>query len=583
MTWFGKFGPLAALLPITLAACIGSIGDGDGTTDGDTGTDSSAFACDPEAGPSISPMRRLSHDQFTNTLSDVLTQVTDGEADAIMAAIEPSIALVPIDKNQDYRRIDQDGTQAHVDGYYDVAIAVAEQLTANSTRLTNLAGNCATDGDNSNDTQCVREFVESFGMLALRRTLVEDEIIFYSGDAYDDDVSVDPESFAERITVLLLAPEFLNHIEDELPAGDDDDLFALAPFELAARLSYHFWDSMPDPILMAAAADGSLATEDGYIAQVDRLFNHARTKEIADNFYGEWLRVDDLPPMDGSNGTPAYDAYVAGDVPGPDLTDNMITEVLDLFRHYTWNTEGDLDGVLLSNLSFAKTDDLAKIYGVEAWTEGNEPPQLSEGERGGLITRAALVATGSTSTRPVMKGKLIREHILCDELPPPPADIGDLPELTADMTVREQLEELTMQTGSSCIACHTSMNPLGFATENYDAIGRFRVEEAVYNDDGSLLAQKPVDTVAEPRVTSDDERSVDSGMQLSELIVESGKANKCIARHYFRFAYGRHELEEKDGCVLESFRSALVEGGSLSAMLRDVALQSEFKLRKRGE
>jgi len=186
--------------------------------------------------------------------------------------------LVPADRSAEYRRFDQEGTQPHTDGYYEVAVALAAKLTATSKQLSVVVGDCATDGNTQNDASCVAEFIKRFGALALRRPLVADEVAFYGADVYNSASSVLAESLADRMTTLLLAPQLLYIIEDQLPAADGDpELFPLGPYELASRLSFHFWNRMPDEQLFAAAADGSLSTEKGYIDQVKRLFQHARS------------------------------------------------------------------------------------------------------------------------------------------------------------------------------------------------------------------------------------------------------------------------------------------------------------------
>jgi len=566
---------------LALGGCIGNIGDGDPNSSdpvNDPGAAPEVFFCDPDLAQSPSPMRRLSHRQYVNTLDDLVASVHGPtETAAIIAALDAALSLLPADRSDDYRRFDQNGSQLHVEANYEVAIRLGVELTASAARIDALAGACATDNDATNDAACVYDFVASFGLTALRRPLTEEEIAFYSADALDDVTSVSADSFAERVTVMVLAPEFSYQIEDELPV-DGDGAYSLSGFELASRLSYHFWDSMPDAELLAAAADGSLDTEAGYAAQVGRLVNDARAQVVIDSFFREWLRLEDLPPMDAAVGTPSYDTLVGSDVPSASLTDDMAQEVVDLFDHYVWDVDGSLDDVLLSDLSFARTPELATIYGVAAY-DGETPPILNPNERSGLLTRAAMVATGAIKTQPVIKGVVIRRRLLCENLPDPPADIGEPPELSPDMTTREHFEELTMQPGSSCIGCHGSINPLGFVTENYDPIGRFRTEEMIFGEDEMLLTTKPVDTQATV-IIGGNEMAIEDGVELSELVALSDKADQCIARNYYRFAYGHAEDLSADGCTLQTVHQALRGTGSLKDMLASIALDTSFKTRR---
>jgi hypothetical protein len=195
------------------------------------------------------------------------------------------------------------------------------------------------------------------------------------------------------------------------------------------------------------------------------------------------------------------------------------------------------------------------------------------------------LATGSPNTRPIMKGVFIRQLILCDTVPPPPANATNIPsDLARSLTQRQVVEKLTEQPGTQCAGCHPTMiNPLGFATENFDALGRVRSEETLYNSDGSQLAKKPVVTQGVPKVWSNDKQVAAGVSDLTDIIVRSGKAESCFARQYIRFTYGRKEDEELDGCALEAVRAALQEGHSLQQAMRAPALRPEFRQRFLGD
>jgi hypothetical protein len=184
-----------------------------------------------------------------------------------------------------------------------------------------------------------------------------------------------------------------------------------------------------------------------------------------------------------------------------------------------------------------------------------------------------------------MKGVFVRTRILCDRVPPPPANATTIPaELTTTMTTRKVVETLTEQPGSTCSGCHpTLINPLGFATENYDALGRIRTDEVLYSAEGMALGQQPILTTSTPRVWSDDDSKSTGASDLTELILHSGKAEACFARQYIRFAYGRTEDDEIDGCALESVRSALESGQSLQQAIRAPVVRPEYRQRYVGD
>ncbi|MFK7928942.1 MAG: DUF1588 domain-containing protein, partial [Myxococcota bacterium] len=200
-------------------------------------------------------------------------------------------------------------------------------------------------------------------------------------------------------------------------------------------------------------------------------------------------------------------------------------------------------------------------------------------ERVGLLSRPALVASGTHTTQPIHKGVRIRRHVLCGIVGNPPADLGELPTVDDLASRRTQTEQLTERPGTSCVQCHRSINPLGYATESFDGLGRFRTTEAIFGEDGSVLATHPVDTSGAFRVTANDARSGTGVGELAERIVTSGAHHACLARVAVRHATSRLEDELADGCWLEAVRGDLAAGKPLRDALRDVANRPEFRLK----
>jgi hypothetical protein len=236
---------------------------------------------------------------------------------------------------------------------------------------------------------------------------------------------------------------------------------------------------------------------------------------------------------------------------------------------------------LTTDSSLNRGPDLAKIYGVPPWDGVSAPPAFSGGQRPGLLTRALFVSSGSANTRPIMKGVFIRRRILCDDIPPPPPGVNTMPpQLSEDMTTRQVVEELTQKTGSVCGGCHRGIiNPLGFASENFDALGRSRTEQRLFDANGAEVGRKPVDTRSVPAITFDDGTSSSGMGDVERLIVKSGKADACLARNYFRFTYGRWEDLSIDGCALEAMRQRLAHGGRIGDLLEQAAAAPQFRRR----
>jgi hypothetical protein len=149
------------------------------------------------------------------------------------------------------------------------------------------------------------------------------------------------------------------------------------------------------------------------------------------------------------------------------------------------------------------------------------------------------------------------------------------------MTTREVVEELTQTKGTVCAGCHaTVINPLGFATENFDALGRLRSAQRLFSADGTEVGEKPIDTATVPQVTSGDDTPSAGAADLMMMIADSGKAEACLARNYFRFTYARWDDPEVDGCALEAQRSALQNGGTILDLVKATTTAPQFRQRR---
>jgi hypothetical protein len=196
------------------------------------------------------------------------------------------------------------------------------------------------------------------------------------------------------------------------------------------------------------------------------------------------------------------------------------------------------------------------------------------------LTRALFLSTGSPNTRPIMKGVFIRKHILCDSIPPPPPGANAKPpELQPGMTTRETVEELTQMQGTVCAGCHAALiNALGFATENFDALGRHRTEQRFFDADGKAAGSKPVATEGVPHVT-DSVAPISGAADLMTQILASGKVEACLARNFFRYTFARWEDPTLDGCALQGMQKALENGGTVVDLVMAATLDGSFRQR----
>lgn len=550
-------------------ASAGADGADEGADDADD-PDPDALGCD-EA--SVSPLRRLSEAQYRNTLRDLFAPVgLDVEAE-----IPTDLARIPVDDaGSSFGILDTRVSDQHVRAYYRIADGLSRAVVGSADHLSAVAGACAVGA--KPDAACVDAFADGFALRAYRRPLVQDERARLQAIA--DEAEDATEAARSMVFAVLMAPQFLYHVE--VDGEGDDTRFELGAYGLASRLSFHFWQSMPDDALLAAAADGSLLTEDGYAAQLERVFEDPRTQATVDRFYDEWLHLGWITQLPS---TPAFETFAEGTTigePGADHLAAAQAEIHALTRYYTWQTDGTLADILLSDRNFTTSPHLAALYGVEPWDGQSEPPALPAGQRAGILTRTAFLLTGDHETHPVHRGAAVRRRIMCEALPSPdPASLPDgaldPPPVTADQTTRERYEAKTAD--AACAGCHQLINPVGFVLESYDALGRLRSEELVIDEGtGDVLASLPIDAEAELSLGGTTAR-IGSGQELSAELAASGQIEACFAQQYFIATFGR-EQTAADQCAIDGVADALLDGGSMRDALQAIARAPMFRIRR---
>ncbi|MGE4108506.1 MAG: Ig-like domain-containing protein [Bacteriovoracia bacterium] len=550
------------------------------------------FSCNATAEPSVSVLKRLKKVEYVNSLQDLMRTkaYTETEIAAAMNAAGAPIGSIPKDAHSTMAGMDESLTALHVDKYFEAAEIIATELTNTAAKLQKIGGACATTIPVS--ATCRDAFLREVGRLTYRRPLLEPDDLSYLQGIFND---ASNGGFRNTLVVMLTTPYFLHHFENGANAqAGTSYLYPLTGYEIAARLSYTFWQSMPDSALFAAAADGSLLTTAGFAAQLDRVVGSAKTVTGVRTFFNEWLKLEDTPAI---NNLPSTQSFIATlQVSGINMASvrqEMIDEMYSLTGHYFAN-QGTYRDLLLSDASFARAGNLASaIYNVAPW--GGSPTNLVRfpaGTRAGILTRAQTSFTGSAKTRPIIRGADIRRRILCDTLLPP-AD-NNTPAtamITPDQTTRQYVEAITQIPGTACAGCHTTqINPLGFALENYDSFGRDREQEIVYYSDtsgqaGMELRRATVDSATIPLIFSQDSRTSMDGVTLSRMIADSLKGEACFSRQWFRYSFRKSEdLTGGDACMVQQMFQQATQGGQrdIKSVMRAIATHPHFKLRKGG-
>jgi len=468
--------------------------------------------------------------------------------------LEDAIRSVPPDvlsEDEDYPSLVQAVGQAHVDAYRDVAVTIAE--VGAETAASRCEGDC-------------RGVLEDLAEVAYRRPIDSDELDFLATAFGAGDPAID---MARALRLLAQSPDFLYHLEDGGEAPEELDAY-----ELANRLAFHFWDSPPDEELLASAASGDLMTDDGYRSQVDRIFEDPRTREAMHSFFEAWLELEELPDMAANVDRPDFRAFAGEDLPGPRLREELIEDALSFIDHVVWTENGSFSDLFTRAVAVPPSSDVASLYGVD--TVG-EPVELDPTERAGLLSRPALLAYNQAVTRPIIRGALVRVRLSCAELElPDQMDDIQIPEANPAETTRAKVEDLTEVPGTTCQGCHQLLNPFGFALESYDALGRHRDQEHVFDGDGTLNASHPLDLDTETPIDGDPSR-FSGPVEMSNVLAHSQDVERCFARHLFRHSFGREDQPSRDGCTLESIRDGVHRGAPLTEVFRSVAFTPEFR------
>jgi len=409
------------------------------------------------------------------------------------------------------------------------------------------------------DATCAKDILRPFAERAYRRPLTNPELdqiglivdlVLGDGGTFDD-------ALYEGLVTVLTSPSFLFRVElDEIP--DDPTPHPITDYEMATRLSYFLWSTMPDAELLAAADRGELSTPEQITAQVERMIADPKAEALAENFGGQWLFFRAVPDAVKDPLTyPTFDATLAA---------SMQEEMRRFFESFVF---ADRDMHELLTATTGEIDEvLAEHYGAADYVgPGWQTVDLGTLDRGGVLGQAGLLTVESypTRTSPTMRGKFVLGQLLCDEPPPPPPGVDGLDEDITAQSVRDQLEQ--HRTDPVCASCHEVMDELGFGLEHFDGIGAWRDEDNGF----------PVDAMG----VLEDGTSFYGARELSDVLVEDPRFEECIAEQLLTYGLGRVTLAT-DQAYLDAIQAQFAAGGYTFASLAVAVATSEPFMNRRG-
>jgi hypothetical protein len=495
-----------------LVACDASIDGADGAGGAGplngAGSSSGGAGVGPNAaGPR--PLLRLTRREYNNTVRDLLGDTTH-PADEF-----------PDDRDRAFlfRRSGLVATQ-DADLLRTTAEALAKTAIQTPTRV--LPCDAA-----SGEDECAAKFIADFGKRAYRRPLSDVETTRLTA-LYQNARTVQKMTFDGAIETLLegilQSPAFLYHWESPYEAPKlDGGVVQLGAYDVASRLSYFIWGTMPDEALFDAAAAGKLSAEADIAAQARRMLADDKAKDAATAFFREWLEIDQIAPLPkDAESYPDYDDELKG---------ALVSGTEAFARNVLFDGGGKLETLLTADYTFSNQA-LGKVYDNSATGTTVSKTTLDTSQRLGLLMEPSfLTLTGSPDgSNPVKRGKAVYTKLLCGVLPPPPPNVPPAKPATAGGTTRERFAEHSQ---NECArGCHTLMDPLGFAFEHYDGIGRYRTTD---ND-------QPVDSTGMINLDGVDQSFADA-VALTKILSTSDTVRSCFSKQWFRFAVGREETD----------------------------------------
>jgi len=456
--------------------------------------------------------------------------------------------------------------------YQDAGAKIAKQVMAGANKAKFIS--CAPTA-----ADCLKTTVQTFGRKAFRRALTDEEVTsFMSLNSVTP--AGTPDQVAEAIlNAFLISPSFL--LIPELTTEVDATYTAtpnaikLSQQEVATRLSFLLWGSVPDDALNAAADGGQLTTKEQILAQATRMIQvREKTGGFISAFHDEWAQMNNSSAhwFKGKHDTAVYPEYT-------DASRVANKAELDAFFEEVAYTNGSFKDLLLSNVAFVNKDNAA-LYGLDAskYTDTLTKVTLDSttNPRPGFLTRAGFLSSysGFGTTSPILRGSYMAIWLLSINVPAPDPAFAMQTVTGNFMTQRAYVEELT-QKNQPCKGCHEVFNPLGFIMESYDGNGKWQTKDPK----GGAIDSKVTTATFNFKTGA---KEISSPVQLMQEISKQATAQALYAQAWVSFATGRNP-NDQDQCTVNTLQTKLAgDGYSILGLLGDLTQTDSFRLRVRG-
>lgn len=509
-----------------------------------------AEVCDskaPKPGPSI--LRRLTKTEYRNTILHLLGQDTN-VADAFPG---DDVNFGTFTSGSRFSL-----TLA------DAAMRAAETLTKDvASKMTLWSG--TNDCTQATD-DCARKFVAAFGSRAWRRPLTDGEVeglmaLYSQGKA---------TSFATGLqwatSAILQSPRFFYRMETIGTPLSGTNVIPVQGFDMASRLSFLLWRSMPDSELFAAAAAGKLSTVQDVAAQARRMLADPKAKAGLESFFSEWLDFEAIGSL--SKDEVAFPKFSAA------TAQSLRASAMAFVNDLMWSSDHKFESLMTSPRGFVDAE-TAAIFGVP--TAGAKPAltMLPAGQRAGILTHPGVLAAHSYAKQssPIHRGLFVLRKFMCQDLPSPPDTVmAAEPAVVEGLSTRQRFAQ--HRADPACASCHNVMDSLGFGFEHYDAVGAYRVR------DGSAAVDASGEIVGSSSELLDG--PFNGAVELAGRLASSAQAKTCMAVQWFRFGMSRQmEAEADDACTLAVMNETFAKTGfDLTELFVALTTTDAFRFRR---
>ncbi|RYZ02720.1 MAG: DUF1592 domain-containing protein [Myxococcales bacterium] len=453
------------------------------------------------------------------------------------------------------------------DIYQSVAAKIAAQVMAGPNKSLFISCDPAADG-------CLKTTIETFGRKAFRRALSAEEVTSFERLSKTTPPGTPAEVAEAILNAFLVSPSFL--LIPEIGTEVEGSAIKLAPQEVAARLSFLLWGSVPDADLNAAADANQLQTKEQILAQAKRMIGvRAKTGPLVAAFHNEWAQVNsgNAHWFKIDHDVAKYPTYNAA-------AKTSYAKEMDAFFEEVAFTNGSFSDLLTSKVAFVNKDN-AGIYGLDPAMYGAELTKVSldsaDQPRPGFLTRAGFLSSYSNydATSPILRGAFIAVSLMNMNPGAPVEGAKDAKAEGSFPTQRAYVEALT-EKAQPCQGCHQLINPLGYVLENYDGIGRWQTTDL---RGGAIDAAV---TTANVNFGDAGVKPISSAAQLMEELAKLPRAQELYAKAWVSYAFGRPS-NANDQCTVDQLKTKLTAGGySILSLLGDLTQADSFRVRVRG-